>query len=95
MSELEELLEERKALDAKIRALRSQRIECGRVRYLTTDYAYGQAHEIRIAIDDPRQRNPRFYTMIRSLYKPDVIASLECLRSDIDRMIEALEFLSL
>lgn len=96
MTELEELKQQRREIDAKIKELEGGRyIRCGNARYEHREYSTGKVEEI-IAVNRPRELRGQHYSewwgrLISAPTKDELVAILRETIADLQQLLERLE----
>ena len=96
MTELEELKQQRREIDAKIKELEGGKIlRCGNARYEHREYGTGKVEEI-IAINRPRELRGKRYSewwgqMICAKTKEELMAALSSTIADLQQLLERME----
>lgn len=96
MTELEELKQQRREIDAKIKELEGGRyIRCGNARYEHREYGTGKVEEI-IAINRPRELRGERYSewwgqMICAKTKEELVVMLRSTIADLQQLLERME----
>lgn len=96
MTELEELKQQRREIDAKIKELEGGKIlRCGNARYEHREYGTGKVEEI-IAVNRPRELRGMHYSewwgrLISAKTKEELVAILRETIADLQQLLERLE----